>query len=225
MITINEVTEINVAKKYGLYWSKSICVDDPKINGLYVYQPTSLPFEPFYEISQKLEQLNNHIFLQLCATTNRFEYAQDATSDSNYTQIEWSLYKEVADQNLESWDYNLKVLSLVNPIILISTFLEWALKRLLLVCCDVHKFKAPKGKSNIDAMLEEIINKLGLQVEIPQSFQEKLDSYRFIRNKFAHGEWDQIGTLQDQDVKEYLVHIEKLFKVLEAQIIHKKYTY
>lgn len=74
-------------------------------------------------------------------------------------------------------------------------------------------------------MLEEIINKLGLQVEIPQSFQEKLDSYRFIRNNFAHGEWDQIGTLQDQDVKEYLVHIEKLFKVLEAQIIRKKYTY
>lgn len=222
---MNEVTEINVAKKYGLYWSKSIHMDDPKINGLYVYQPTSLPFEPFYEISQKLEQLNNYIFLQLCTTTNRFEYAQEATRDSNYTQIEWSLYKEVADQNLESWDYNLKVLSLVNPIILISTFLEWALKRLLLVCCDIHKFNAPKGKSNIDAMLEEIINKLGLQVEIPQSFQEKLDSYRFIRNNFAHGEWDQIGTLQDQDVKEYLVHIEKLFKVLEAQIIRKKYTY
>ena len=178
LITINEATEINVAKKYGLYWSKSIYVNDPKINGLYVYQP-SLPFEPFYEISQKLEQLNNHIFLQLCANTNRFEHAQDALSDLNYTQIEWTLYKEVADQNLASWDYNLRVLSLVNPIILISTFLEWALKRLLLVCCDVHKFKAPKDKrSYISAMIDEIINKLSLQVEIPLPTREKLDSYR-----------------------------------------------
>ena len=225
MNTISKVTEINVATKYGLYWSNSIYTDDPKIHGLYVYQLTNLPFQPFYEISQKLKQLNNYIFLQLCTTTNRFECAQDAIRVPNYIQAECSLSQEIANQNIELWDYNLRVLSLVNPIILISTFLEWALKRLLFVCCDIYNFKALKGKSNIDAMLEEIIHTLDLKIEIPPVFQEKLNSYRFIRNKFAHGEWDKIGMLQDQDVKEYFVHIERLFKVLESQILEKKNMY
>lgn len=93
------------------------------------------------------------------------------------------------------------------------------------MCCDIYNFKALKGKSNIDAMLEEIIHTLDLKIEIPPVFQEKLNSYRFIRNKFAHGEWDKIGMLQDQDVKEYFVHLERLFKVLESQILEKKNMY
>ncbi|MGF1713181.1 hypothetical protein L4C37_21800 [Vibrio kagoshimensis] len=216
--------EVRVAKQYGLYWSRSLHSEYPEIDGLYVYQP-SYPIEPFLDISIKLEQLNNHIFLQLCATKQKHELAKEDKRSPHYLENNGNLYSEIVDHNIESWDYNLNVLSLVNPIILISTFLEWSLKRLLHDCCDGVKYKSKKGIANIDGMLALIIKSLSLDIQVPKDFQEALNKYRLVRNKFAHGEWEKISSLYDLEVRDYLLHCSRLLKTLEAEILRKKYTY
>ncbi|WP_300181576.1 hypothetical protein [uncultured Aliivibrio sp.] len=225
MSIIKEYTELNVARKYGLYWAQSIHRDEPSIHGTYVYQPTKYPIEPFYEISLKFKQLNDYIFLQLCATTEKFEHAQGEVNDPFYINVDWCLDKEISQNNLDSWDYNLKVLSMVNPIILISTFLEWSLKRILKEYSGISKFKVPGGKSNIDAILEKIISDHDLQIEIPKEFQSQLDNYRHIRNNFAHGEWLKITAIEDGDIKKYFIHVSNLLKALEDILVYKKHTF
>jgi len=224
MSSIEMSTQLNVARKYGLYWAQSISKNDSSIHGLYVYQP-DLPFEPFCQISTKFKQLNNYIFLQLCSTTEQFESAKDELNDPFYEKIDWSLDKEIAQNELVSWDYNLNVLSMVNPIILISTFLEWSLKCILFEYSGISSITNKSGKANIDFMLEKIINDHSLQIEIPKEFQDKLDSYRFIRNKFAHGEWHRIPMIKDGDIKGYMIHVANLLKALEMKMVEKSHTF
>jgi hypothetical protein len=184
-----------------------------------------MPIGCFVEISTKLQQLNDYIFSQLCSTAKEYESAKFDYYDPLNPQMQWSLGKEQAKNRVSSWDYSFKVFSRVNPIILISTFMEWALKCLLTEYSGSDSFKRNREKSIFDTMLKKLINDHQLDVIIPPDFQLILNKYRKIRNNFAHGDWDRIVNIEDTDIKDYISNISSLLKYLEIELTNKKHMY
>lgn len=107
------------------------------------------------------------------------------------------------------------VISKSTVLIIMSSFIEWGLKRVIkeLVGSVPSKTKKISDIEHyISCIKSEVLPNLELSIELTS----KLNALRKLRNKFAHGEWDLIEPLLKELLfKESFAAISGLFVSIE----------
>ncbi|PWW29758.1 hypothetical protein DFO74_1575, partial [Chromohalobacter israelensis] len=104
-------------------------------DGFYIYQPDRF-WEPFWEVFDKLGQLNNYCFNQLVASEAKLSELQ---AEYGRAVEEKNAGAEVLDylsEEVPAWENNVAIFAKAAPIILLASFAEWGLKHICRVPDD-----------------------------------------------------------------------------------------
>lgn len=211
--------ELDIAKRYGLFWALSLVTEDdgtPIADGTYIYQPERFS-ETFWVLFEKLQQLNDYCFLQLVTVEQHHSKLVDqresymADSGPGAEALYW------LDDQIPRWEDNLTVVTQATSIVLLCSFVEWGLKR---VVKDLYGAIArkPSGSrvSDIQFLLEHL-EASGLSYVVDAQVLHTVHSFRGIRNAFAHGEWAAIEEqLANVSLRDCFENVSQLFACLEA---------
>jgi hypothetical protein len=189
--------ELHIAAKHGLYWSLTLIEDENGTaiaDGFYIYEPDRYS-SPFWEIAEKLRQLNDYCFHQLVSSQERLSDLQLERSKLMEQRHCSAEEIDVIDEAIPLWEDNASVVSHAVPVVLLSSFIEWGLKSLAKEFCGSVPRKAGATLSDIDFLLNHIRGTGGLAFELDMKTLETLNSFRIVRNQFAHGNWHSLETL------------------------------
>lgn len=210
-------TELVVAKKYGLFWTWSYVDDDVAgsiADGFYIYQPDRF-WEPFWEVFDKLGQLNNYCFNQLVASEARLSELQ---AEYGRAVEEKNAGAEVLDYLSEvvpAWEDNVATFAKAAPVILLASFTEWGLKHIAINLFGGSPKKADRRISDIQFYSHHLVS-CGLEVENIDELLSQVGTFRSIRNNFAHGKWNEIEkNLQELSLREAFSSVSAMFESFE----------
>jgi uncharacterized protein YutE (UPF0331/DUF86 family) len=198
--------EIDIPKKLGLWWSKSWLEDqDGNVvtSNDYLYMPERFS-ECFWVLFERLNYTHDYCLHLLISSEEKLQQIRE--DEKEYPDIEDHYY----------WEYNVDVISKSNVLIVMSSFIEWGLKRVLIELVGSIPKKENRKTSDIEHYLACIKSEILMDLEIPQETRNNLNTLRKLRNKFAHGEWDKIEPLLvDLTFKETFSAISDLFYRIE----------
>ncbi|PMV17583.1 MULTISPECIES: hypothetical protein [unclassified Pseudomonas] len=211
--------ELDVAKRYGLFWASSLVEGEDRVpiaDGTYIQQPERFS-ETFWDVFDKLHQLNDYCFLQLVAVEKQrvelFNQRESylARPNQGAEEIDW------LDDQTPRWEDNLAVVTQATSIVLLCSFMEWGLKRVAKDLYGVIPRKpARPAMSDIQFFLEHL-KQSGLPFRMDPAVLDAIDSFRNVRNAFAHGEW---ASVEDQLAKISLLtcfeSVAQVFACLES---------
>jgi hypothetical protein len=210
--------ELNTATKYGLFWSRA-CIEDEDgnllVDGFYIYQP-ELFSTTFFLLFDKLAQLNDYCFNQLISSeTKLFELtAQRATAiarkDIGAEELDY------LDDQLPIWEDNVAVVGKAMPIVLLCSFVEWGLKFVTQEFCGQVPRKTTSGISDFKFLLHFLQQNSQLRFDSTGNPILSIDSFRKVRNAFAHGQWDSLATqLSAISLRSSFEAVSQLFERIE----------
>ena len=114
------------------------------------------------------------------------------------------------------WEDNASVLSHAVPVVLLSSFIEWGIKSIAKEFCGSVPRKAKSSMSDIDFLLNHIRVTSGLAFQLDMEILETLNSFRLIRNQFAHGHWHSLETeLRTLSLRSCFAAVTRLLEALE----------
>lgn len=209
--------ELDVASKYGLFWASSwLEGDDGQLlaDGTYIYQPQRFS-ETFFVIFDKLHQLNDYCFHQLLTVgTRQYDLVQQrisalARSGTGAEELDY------LDDEIPRWEDNLKIVTQATSLILLCSFVEWALKR---VAKDLHGCvprKTLRSMSDMEFLLQHLAQ-AGLHFQLEPELLGTLDGFRNIRNAYAHGDWAHVAEqLNGLSLRACFEAVSQVFACLE----------
>lgn len=189
--------QIEVCKRYGLFWANS-WVEDAEMNfiaeGVSIFDPDRAS-NLFFDISSKLKQLNDFCFYQIASAhdiQNFFEEEVRRISNGNSISGEealhiWkshSVWSDILNENIKA-----------SPILLLSGFLEWSLKK---ICSEILGCVPKRKKRNVSLVqsLVESLRESKLSYWKPDRIAlSVLEDMRKVRNKLAHGDQEEMAEL------------------------------
>lgn len=186
--------ELAVFNEHGLYFSHSLLVDEEGVeyaNGQYLYQPTRFS-ETFFVVFDKLAQLNNYCFHQMVSSRSRLstlKSERDRAANKRWCSAEELIYY---DEEIPDWEDNVNVISKATAIILLCSFVEWALKTISGELTSAPPRKNSQNLSDIDYLLQHIKQNAGLLLSGQIEEISLIHTFRKIRNAFAHGNWQEL---------------------------------
>lgn len=215
--------ELEVARKYELFIRRATVFfdDGSKVESSYLYSSINSR-EPFDKIARKLEEVNDYCFHQLVAAEKQF-----AAALKHLVQAEKSDHQDAADLDVTADDVdisneNLKSVALATPVILLASLLEWALKEVYrsLQGRDPPPKRKPGAKgrnvSDVEHLLGLLSGECGLRFEYASAAMSVLGNVRRIRNRFVHGDWDELGdVLECVSLRAFFQTISSLLKVID----------
>nr|CDQ36646.1 hypothetical protein BN993_06155 [Virgibacillus halodenitrificans] len=209
--------ELVAAKKYGLFWTWSY-VDDGVAgsiaDGFYIYQPDRF-WEPFWEVFDKLGQLNNYCFNQLVASEAKLSELQ---AEYGRAVEEKNAGAEVLDylsEEVPAWENNVATFAKAAPVILLASFAEWGLKHIAITLFGGGPKKKERGMSDIKFYLLYLVH-CGLEVENTDEILSRVGMFRSIRNDFAHGKWNELEVgLHALSLREAFKSVSAMFEAIE----------
>jgi len=209
--------ELVVAKKYGLFWTWSYVDDEAagsNADGFYIYQPDRF-WEPFWEVFDKLGQLNNYCFNQLVASEAKLSELQ---AEYGRAVEEKNAGAEVLDylsEEVPAWENNVAIFAKAAPVILLASFAEWGLKHIAITLFGGAPKKKERGMSDIEFYLLYLV-RCGLEVEDADGVLSRVGTFRSIRNDFAHGKWNELEVgLQALSLREAFTSVSAMFEAIE----------
>ncbi|VVE42561.1 hypothetical protein PIN31009_04196 [Pandoraea iniqua] len=188
--------ELNIASKYGLYWAGASAEDEngnALADGFYIYQPERFS-STFFLLFDKLRQLNDYCFDQLLSSEGRLRMltAQRSVTDGRSrcaSELDW------LDDEIPMWEDNIEVIGRATSIVLLCSFVEWALKLVTRELCGAIPRKRDRSMSDFESMLHHLRHNAGLNLSVDEASVGTVHAFRAIRNSFAHGDW---ATLAEQ---------------------------
>ncbi|MDH1629677.1 hypothetical protein [Pseudomonas mosselii] len=187
------IDEIDIATRHALYWARGEALGENGevlADGSYIYQPTYFS-QTFFSLFDKLAQLNDYCFHQLLAGEQRnaellSQQAEAlASADADAAELDY------LDDEIRNWDDNLSVIARATALVLLCSFVEWALKQVTNdLYGDVYR-KPQKGLSKIEFLLQDLTQR-GLEFNLDSEWLATLADFRSIRNAFAHGDWRRV---------------------------------
>lgn len=214
---MDEELELLVARKCGLYWSKSVLLDENGVvlvDGTYLYYPEQF-WSIFFELFDKLHQLNDYCFNQLIASEAKLgEFVSRerlALENQSTSAEELDFYSE----QIPFWENTSSVFSKAMPIILLSSFSEWGLKFLLTRLFGNVPRKLDRSISDIQFYLNHLIVS-GIDVPNPEGLMAPINTFRRVRNDFAHGRWHELDCKIDNlSLRDAFSNVSMLFAEVE----------
>ncbi|MCW8880271.1 MAG: hypothetical protein OQJ89_09005 [Kangiellaceae bacterium] len=198
--------EIDIPKKLGLWWSKSWLEDqDGKVvaSSDYLYMPERFS-ECFWVLFERLNYTHDYCLHQLVSSEEKLRQLREDAKEC--PDIEDHYY----------WEYNVDVISKSNVLMIMSSFIEWGLKRVLKELVGSIPKKGNKRTSDIDHYITCIKSEALIDLDLAPRAKSCLNALRKLRNKFAHGEWEKIEPLlKDLTFKEMFTCISDLFSQIE----------
>jgi len=189
--------EIEVSLKHGLFWGVSHIEDDRGsyiADGHYIYQPERFS-NTFFELFGKLRQLNDYCFHQLVSSETKIsELLEQRNAALRNTDCDAALLDTLSD-DVPLWRSNVSVVSVAVPIVLLSSFVEWGLKLVIADLCDSLPRKPNPSMSDFQFLLQHLQANGGVVLSIDKEQIETVNSFRRVRNAFAHGQWDTLEPL------------------------------
>ena len=192
------IDELGVAGEHGLFWAGSQAVDaEGKLlaDGSYIYQPVRFP-NTFFLLFDKLRQLNDYCFHQLLSSQARLDElaVQRSAAITGEGGAEEFIY--LSDQ-IPLWEDNVQVVAKSTSVVLLCSFMEWGLKLVAKELCGGIPRKSDRSMSDIEFMLWHIEQRGGLQLVVDDEPIGVVNSFRVIRNAFAHGDWTELNEQLD----------------------------
>jgi hypothetical protein len=188
--------ELNTATKYGLFWSRACIQDeDGKLlaDGFYVYQPERFS-ATFFLLFDKLAQLNDYCFNQLISSETKLrELAAQRTTAIARNDV-GAEELDYLDDQLPMWENNVSVVGKAVPIVLLCGFVEWGLKLVTKEFCGRVPRKSASRISDFEFLLHHLQQNSPLPLDITGDPILSIDSFRKVRNAFAHGQWNSLAT-------------------------------
>lgn len=180
---------LSIYREQELFPSRSITEQDGKVvaHGCYVFCP-KLPCEPFVEISKELQKLNDYCLAQYKAVSSESQISKETWGDLND-----DFFAENYEFQIAKWDHHLAVTVKIVPILLICSFLEWALLKLLNQYAGQKKYPQIKGKSKINSYLAYLEQASCYVSNLDDSSITLLERIRKTRNDYAHGEIESVA--------------------------------
>lgn len=207
--------ELDVAAKYGLFWASTTWErEDGHLlaDSSYIYQPERFS-KTFSVLFDKLRQLNDYCYQLLLSVEERWTDLNQqrasaiACSDTGAEELCW------LDDVIPHWDDNVKVVTHATSAVLLSSFLEWGLKRIAKdLNVDIPR-KSGRGMSDVKFLLLQL-KQSGLNIQLDPKIDKAIDNLRSVRNSYAHGEWDQV------EKKLTKISLIECFKVVSELFVH-----
>jgi hypothetical protein len=210
--------ELDTATKYGLFWGGA-CIEDEDgtvlADGLYLYQPQRFS-TTFFLLFDKLRQLNDYCFNQLISSEVKLlelttqKAAAIARKDGGAEELDY------LDDQIPIWEDNVEVVAKTIPIVLLFSFVEWGLKLVSKEFCGSIPHKAARSISDFEFLLRHIQQNSPLQLDITGDLIPAINSFRKIRNAFAHGHWESLATqLSAISLRTCFEVVSRLFQRIE----------
>lgn len=186
--------ELETFEKYGLFWASSQMMDDDGevlADGCYVYRPEYFS-ETFFVLFDKLAQLNDYCFHQLITSHERlddfFAQREAVLKDKNSAAEDF----DYLDTQIPMWEDNVEVVTRASAIVLLCSFTEWGLKLVSQELGGAVPRKTSRTMSDVQFLLDHLKHGCALHLTIPDDVLAVVDSFRVVRNSFAHGHWARV---------------------------------
>lgn len=182
--------------KDKLFWAGFGMYDDDDHEIIcedYLFEPEHFS-NIFWQISFQMAQLNDYCVLTLQAAEDHY-----ATLLREKRKLEKNPHTSAEELDVlcdavSAWEDNVHVVSQASCVILLSAFLERALKLLCTEFAPGVQVKKLKRTSDIDSYLAHLKNQCGLSISEDTDTAQLRNVFRKIRNDFAHGSWDNLKT-------------------------------
>ena len=198
--------DIKKSEKFGLWWSKYDVLDkdwNVIASNDYLYMPERFS-ECFWILFERLHHTHDYCLHQLIESQNKLEELIEETKEN--PDSEGHYY----------WEYNVDVVSKSTVLVVMASFIEWGLKKVLKELTGSIPSRTNKSISNIEHYISGIQNLALNDLKLSQELSFKLEMLRKLRNKFAHGDWDQIEEiLKEIRFKDTFKAISDLFEEIE----------
>lgn len=209
--------ELAVAAKYGVYWGSAWTEDAEGAvvaDGLYLHQPERFS-ELFFSIFDRLRQLNDYCFHQLIASETRLADLMEQRSEAaakKHGSAEELCY---LDDEIPAWEDNVGIVARAVPVVLLSSFTEWGLKRIVREFCGEIPRKSVGSMSDVEWLLD-CLRRSPLQVEVGAELTGDVGAFRRVRNDFAHGQWEKLAAqLETLSLRTCFEVVSRLFMRIE----------
>ncbi|MCO7227547.1 hypothetical protein [Pleionea sp. CnH1-48] len=198
--------EIEIPMKLGLWWSKSHLEDQTGkivIENDYLYMPERFS-ECFWILFERLNYTHDYCLHQLICSEHKLEESRLHAKEGPY------------DEDHYYWEYNVDVIAKCTVLVVMTSFVEWGLKRVLKELAETIPPKTDRGVSDIGHYINYLKTELLSNWEVSPGTLSTLDSLRRLRNKFAHGEWDAVEPLLEELLfKDTFSAVSCLFRTIE----------
>lgn len=211
--------ELDIARKHGLFWANSEMSGDaaPGINGFYIYQPERFS-NTFFVLFEKLRQLNDYCFHQLIASEGKLRELTGQRSQALERAGTLAQELDFLDDEIPLWQDNVTVISQAVPVVLLCSFVEWGLKRVIADFGGNVPRKTGRALSDIQFLLEHLEQQCGLPLGPAQGPIQVIHELRPVRNAFAHGQWQTVHTqLARISLREGFTAVSSLFQHIEEE--------
>jgi len=210
--------ELVTAAKHGLYWGGMWLEDEDGgllADGRYLYQPLRAS-ETFFLLFDKLRQLNDYCFNQLISSEAKLA---ELSEQRDAAIADRSCGAEVLDyfhDEIPLWEDSVSVVAKAMPVVLLCSFAEWGLKLVSKeICGDVPR-KTNRTMSDIEFLVGHIENVGNLQLDSSSELVSSINSFRSIRNSFAHGHWDELRVdFSGLSLRSCFESVSELFQQIE----------
>lgn len=183
-------------------------------DGFYIYQPDRF-WEPFWEVFDKLSQLNNYCFNQLVASEAKLSELQAEYGRAVEEKDAGAEVLDYLSEEVPAWENNVAIFAKAAPIILLASFSEWGLKHIAITLFGGAPKKNERGMSDIEFYLLYLV-RCGLEVEDTDGVLSRVGTFRSIRNDFAHGKWNELEVgLQALSLREAFSSVSAMFEAIE----------
>lgn len=212
--------EIEIFRRHGLFWSGTLAQDSSgKIlaDGDYIQMPERFS-DCFWVIFDRLGQVNDYCFQQLISSEAKLKDLENERKDlgSGKLPLECASQLDYLDEAIPNWTHNVNVIAKSSILIVLSSFVEWALKRVIQEFLGEVSRNQMGGKSKIDSYLLLLNKQVFSDMTIPAKTKYILDSFRKSRNEFAHGDWETLeNTLSSINLREAFESVSELLFLLE----------
>lgn len=224
----------------GLYESDRVFeIDEQDADDNYMYF-SKIEYTPFCLLDEDLRSLNDYCLFLLESINNKImglheEVKELKSGNQKYLDEELGDVTEdvlmgLVEFKIPNWENNRSFVVKSTCVMLLISFLEMALKSI----CDYiktfaatsNKFIYEKSKDKISNYKNMINCYLDKKLEFSNEVIEGLDKARRYRNKFAHGDWEEVQfdktlelSLRDliAIISEIMTEIEN--KLLECAVI------
>ena len=188
----------------------------------------------FIVIEEEMQQLNDLCYTiensvvaklkELNRDKERLEKKEVKVEDPDYGDMTNECLASLVSFDIPKWEDTYFFLTKANIILLQVCFLErsltWLCERLSENPVNKKKLTSPNGK--IFAYLE-FLESLGYSIPKPEGFEDQLKNVRRIRNKYAHGDWDEVRKeIREFSLKGFFHVITELFEAIESAVYPEK---
>jgi hypothetical protein len=163
------------------------------VDGFYLFEPERFSM-PFYVLSEKLRQLNDYCFNQLISSESKLLELTDQRTAAMARKDSWAEEFDYLDDQIPMWEDNVAVIGKAVPVVLLCSFVEWGVKFLTKEFCGSIPRKTIRGLSDVEFLLRYLEQNSQLRLGVTSDLMLPINSFRAVRNSFAHGQWESVAT-------------------------------